>query len=100
MQASSLLCGKLAVTAYISQAAREFDTMQFSDEFYLIVQVNGINQLRLGALRPHLMVGNAPDGAPGNTLSNGAVISTPSQNSSQHMNGKPLGGYILLEIVL
>jgi hypothetical protein len=62
--------------------------------------VNGINQLRLGALRPHLMVGNAPDGAPGNTLSNGAVISTPSQNSSQHMNGKPLGGYILLEIVL
>jgi hypothetical protein len=42
------------------------------------------------------MVGNAPDGAPGNTLSNGIVISTPSHNSSQHMNGKPLGGYIPL----
>lgn len=68
--------------------------MSFSYELFL-VQVNGINQWRLGALRYHLVVGNTPDDAAGNTLSNGIVISTPSPNSSQHMNGKPLGGYIL-----
>jgi hypothetical protein len=50
-------------------------------------------------LRHHLTVGNTLDGAAGNTLNNGTVISTPSQNSSQHMNGKPLGGYIPFEIV-
>jgi len=50
-------------------------------------------------LRHHLTVGNNLDGAAGNTLNNGTVISTPSQNSSQHMNGKPLGGYIPFEIV-
>jgi hypothetical protein len=49
-------------------------------------------------LRHHLIVGNTFDGAAGNTLSNGTVISTPSQNSSQHMNGKPVGGYIPFEI--
>jgi hypothetical protein len=42
------------------------------------------------------MIGNAPDGAASNTLSNGTVISTPSQHSSHHMNGKPFGGYIPL----
>jgi hypothetical protein len=67
--------------------------------FFFYVQVNGINQWRLGALRHYLTVGNTLDGAAGNTLNNGTVISTPSQNSSQHMNGKPLGGYIPFEIV-
>jgi len=52
----------------------------------------------LGALRHHLTVGNTLDDVAGNTLNNGTVISTPSQNSSQHMNGKPLGGYIPFEI--
>jgi hypothetical protein len=45
------------------------------------------------------MVGNTLDDTAGTTLNNGTVISTPSQNSSQHMNGKPLGGYIAFEIV-
>jgi len=55
-----------------------------------LIKVNGINQWRLGALRHYLTVGNTLDDAAGNTLNNGTVISTPSQNSSQHMNGKPL----------
>lgn len=55
-----------------------------------LIKVTGINQWRLGALRHHLTVGNTLDVAAGNTLNNGTVISTPSQNSSQHMNGKPL----------
>jgi len=66
---------------------------------FFVVQVNGFNQWRLRALRHDLTVGNTLDGAAGNTLNNGTVISTPSQNSSQHMNGKPPGGYIPFEIV-
>lgn len=55
-----------------------------------LIKVNGINQWRLRALRHHLIVGNTLDGVAGSTLSNGIVISTPSQNLSQHLNGKPL----------
>jgi hypothetical protein len=50
-------------------------------------------------LRHYLTVENTLDGAAGNTLNNGTVIPTPSQNSSEHMNGKALGGYIPFEIV-
>jgi hypothetical protein len=61
-------------------------------EFYLVIQVKGINQWRLGALRPHLVIENAPEGAPAVSLSNSSVISTPSQNPSQFvMNGKLSG---------
>jgi hypothetical protein len=59
------------------------------------MQVKGINQWRLGALRPHLMAENAPDVTPAVGLSNGSVVCTVSQNSSQLlMNGKLPGGYI------
>lgn len=53
--------------------------------------MKGINQWRLGALRPHLMVENAPVV----TSSNSTVISTASQNSAQFVgNGKLPGGYM------
>jgi hypothetical protein len=65
------------------------------DECYLVIQVKGMSQWRLGALRPHLMAGSAPDVTPGVGLSNGTVVCTVSQNSSQPlMNGKLPGGCI------
>lgn len=64
-------------------------------EFYLVIQVKGINQWRLGALRPHLLAGNAPGVTPAVGLSNGTVGCTVSQNSSQLVtNGKLPDGYI------
>lgn len=66
------------------------------DVLYLVIQVKGISQWRLGALRPHLMTGNAPEVTPAAGLSNGTVVCTVSQNSSQLlMNGKLPDGYIL-----
>jgi hypothetical protein len=65
------------------------------DELYLVIQVKGISQWRMGALRPHLMAGNAPDVTPAVGLSNGTVVCTVSQNSSQlPVNGKLPGGCI------
>ncbi|KDR10992.1 endonuclease/exonuclease/phosphatase family domain-containing protein 1-like [Zootermopsis nevadensis] len=57
-----------------------------------LIKVKGMNQWRLGTLRPYLMVDFPPDGAPTGSLSNGTVISTASQNLAQSvMNGKLSG---------
>lgn len=54
-----------------------------------LIKVKGMSQWRLGALRPHLMVGNAPDVTPAVGLSNGTVVYTVSQNSSQSLLNVP-----------
>jgi hypothetical protein len=65
------------------------------DEHCLVIQVKGISQWHLRALLPHLMAGNAPDVTPAAGLSNGTVVCTVSENSSQlFINGKLPDGYI------
>lgn len=72
--------------------------MEFSAEFYVVIQVKGMNQWRLGTLGPYLMVDFPPDGAPTGSLSNGTVLSTASQNLAQSvMNGKLSGEYLILK---